>query len=1235
MRSHWLLRYTLITAATIAAVFAAVLLGGPLLLDLPWVHEQVERKVSEAANGHITWDALQLRLLPSPHAVLRGVHLDLPGTAKVDLQRADASLRWSSLLQGRLEIASVTLAHGALELNLPAATGKQATATQAAAPADPISAYRAAVGPLVKIVRQFAPDSTWTIEIGRVAVQAAGFPQLELRDLTARARTGLKGFELDLAAASNFWSKLHLTARLEFADLSGHAELQVSEIKPQPWLDRLRADPRLGITLQSADVGIIARSDAKTSIQADVILGVPTLQIARKQRQLEIAGILAKATVVARVQDTQIDVTELRLGAVLPAASAALKIDADGQRPQVSVDIPALNLTALRDAALTLAGDEPAVAAYAPRIRAGEVTQLHFGTQADTWADLFTVQRIQATLTLTGGAVLLPRIEQLASSISARVEFADATLHVASAMAELGGSKVADGDVRYVLKDGSVTAGLAFDIQVPQAVALTRKLLAEVQRPARLPKTQPVPLRDLQSASGSVKGRARIASAQRNWNVTTEVDKSDAHFRVAQLPWPVALRSLRVSATPRQITITSLGGALGRSMVDAAAAQIALGSDPKVIGASGHLTLALDELYPWLRSQKSLAGTLRDLTTVSGIAAVTLHRLAGRIKRPAEMQYDLTIEPRQVGVRYEDLPAPVNVSGGAIRIDARTLKIDRLGVSLLDARTTLSATIDEYRGRQMQVIASAADGSLGPQITQWAWTRTGAPPRFEPRTPIQFAAPRVSWGPGRKLDAQMTAQFDGGQRLAAELFWKPDALDVRRLVIKDRLSNATLALALKDRLLQTGFSGMLDIRSVAALFKQPGEYSGSVDGDLRFDLDLQHVGRTRAEGKLSGRAVDLNWLLAKPVTVDRIELDADGTTLHVREAVVNWAQQLFKISGEAKRTNRGAIVNAKIDSPGVLVNALLPPAGAAPAEPPAKAQQSETGQASELLTRLWPLPVTGKIELHSDFIQHGNFRVQPVSATVLLEDERARIDLHEAKLCGISFPLTVIAVPQGVTASAHLVAQGQQLEATSRCLSGQNVLITGAFDARADLTTSGKLSEFQRNLKGTMHFRSHDGRIRKMSLVANILAVLSVTDLFEKGGPQLDSSGFTYRTIVADAHFDAGKVFIDEGALDSNALGLAVTGSISLEDRQTDLTILVAPFSRIDRLVRAIPIVGYLLGGVLTTVPVRASGDIYDPLIVPLSPTAITSELTGIFTRTLKLPGKLLSPFDARPQPKQ
>jgi hypothetical protein len=70
--------------------------------------------------------------------------------------------------------------------------------------------------------------------------------------------------------------------------------------------------------------------------------------------------------------------------------------------------------------------------------------------------------------------------------------------------------------------------------------------------------------------------------------------------------------------------------------------------------------------------------------------------------------------------------------------------------------------------------------------------------------------------------------------------------------------------------------------------------------------------------------------------------------------------------------------------------------------------------------------------------------------------------------------------------------------------------------------------------------------------------------------------------------------------------------------------VLVAPFDRLTGLLRELPIVGYIVGGTLTSVPVSVSGDIRNPLVVPLGVTAVSTELLGVFERTLKTPARLL-----------
>ena len=273
---------------------------------------------------------------------------------------------------------------------------------------------------------------------------------------------------------------------------------------------------------------------------------------------------------------------------------------------------------------------------------------------------------------------------------------------------------------------------------------------------------------------------------------------------------------------------------------------------------------------------------------------------------------------------------------------------------------------------------------------------------------------------------------------------------------------------------------------------------------------------------------------------------------------------------------------------------------------------------------IWPLPLTGTLNVRAGFVQYQRYRAAPVAAKFVLEHERVHVTATEVAVCGISFPFVADLTPGGVVASVALEAKDRQLEATVRCLSEESALVTGTFDLRGELHTEGRRDELIDHLAGTLEVRIHEGEIRKLALLGNILALKNVTRLFSRGVPNIGNAGFHYREITATGSFGGGKFTLEQGALDSDAMGLVANGTVGLRDERADLTVLVAPFGSLDRLVRRLPLLGYVIGGALTSIPVGVSGSLRNPLVLPLGPEAVTSQLVGIFERTLKLPGKLL-----------
>jgi len=1230
-RKHRALRIVLYALGGTLLLVVAVILGAIALLNVPAVKAQVEHRLSEAMNGKLTWDALHIRLLPSPRAVLEGVKVDRSGHFDATVENAQAQLRLLPLFIGRAEIIAISITRPALRIDLaPSSSEKKGTPAT-----DPVAAYRSVMERVVEGLRKFAPDTRLEIVDASVEIVAPNIPPVQLRNVSVRVQTQTGGAELEGSLTSNFSGDLKVAARVEYADLSGTFSLDVADVKPQPWLDRALANSKFAIGIGAAELHARARTDAKTALECDFQLGIASMQIARAERRLQISEVSLEGNAAVHEHELEFALGPLRFGSLVPAARATLRITRDANNHELTLEVPRVDLGALREAAITLVGDHEVVRTYAPRIRGGEISDLRLKAESETWKTLFALDHLAASGTLANAVVVVPIVEREATGLGGHVELADATVALTAAVAQLERSRLTDGTAQYSFRDKNASASAGFELDCAPALDIARVIVPQAHRKG---------LDHLQSANGTLKGNATLALDHRDWKVSVDAWRSDATVRLDKLPWPVTVYAGRALISHGRVSFSRTSGAVGASSFDDASARLTLGHPVHIDAASGHAILSLGEIYPWLKSQEKLAHALRDIPSVTGNAQLSLHALSGPTKPISAMAFEANLRPEHVVVEISKFPGPVTIDAGALSVDTNTVKIDRAAVQMLDARGLLSGTIQDYRIKRLQIAGAVSDGVIGENSMHWIWQQTRAPMQLQPKTPLPFAIERLTWGPDRALDAQALVQFDAGPKVSVAAAWQPGVLDIRRLDLKDAISDATLSLQSKDRLVHARFSGSLLEHSLDAMFNLPHEHVGRVAGDLRLILDLERRGRTTAEGSLRAEALDFSDLLHQPLKLDRLDVTSDGTVMRIKEVVLNWAQQVATIKGDVKRGERTPIVTAELDSPGIVIDALLPAGKETVKEtPPDSAHKpgdahSERkpphAQGAPLFPKLWPLPVAGQLKVRAGFIEYKERRVEPVTATLTLAEQQIRFALDHAQLCGIAFPLSVEIEPQHAAASVHIDARKQQLENTLHCLSQRQVLITGDFDAGADLKTQGGFDELLKNLQGTVRFEARKGKVIKFALLGSILKAKDVSALFKHGGAQLEKDGFSYRRLAANGHFEDGQFIVEEAAFDAGTFGLAATGWISVLDGNTQLNVLVAPFGLIDRLARAIPIFGYIFGGTLTSVPIGVTGDIRHPKVVPLEAAAVGSELSGIFTRTFKLPSNPKAPSSSSQESK-
>jgi uncharacterized protein YhdP len=166
-----------------------------------------------------------------------------------------------------------------------------------------------------------------------------------------------------------------------------------------------------------------------------------------------------------------------------------------------------------------------------------------------------------------------------------------------------------------------------------------------------------------------------------------------------------------------------------------------------------------------------------------------------------------------------------------------------------------------------------------------------------------------------------------------------------------------------------------------------------------------------------------------------------------------------------------------------------------------------------------------------------------------------------------------------------------------------------------------------RSFRGPAELTLKDGRINKMTVLSRIFSYLNVTELLRGKVPDLGKTGFSYRTFAIRGEMRDGKFLLGEATMDAPSMGIAATGEVDLIKREADLKVLVSPFGTVDAVVRKIPVLGYILGGTLVSIPVAVRGDLDDPKVTPLDPAAVGKGLLGIVERTFKAPAHIISPI--------
>ena len=265
--------------------------------------------------------------------------------------------------------------------------------------------------------------------------------------------------------------------------------------------------------------------------------------------------------------------------------------------------------------------------------------------------------------------------------------------------------------------------------------------------------------------------------------------------------------------------------------------------------------------------------------------------------------------------------------------------------------------------------------------------------------------------------------------------------------------------------------------------------------------------------------------------------------------------------------------------------------------------------------------------MRSEHLSYGKVVWNPANADVVLSPGSIDIRLTQANLCGISTPGSIKITPEGLNISLSLSAKDQDLEAAIACLFNKRHILSGSYTLTGNLAASGWSDSLADSIEGDVELKAKDGRIFRFDTLGKIISLLSISEIYRGVVPDLLGEGCAYNSVEAKGKIKNGKLVLSDSVVNGPCIKTVFRGEIDLPKRQVDVVALVAPLRTVERVVDATPIMGKVLNEAFVTLPVRISGNLADPEVVLLSPSAVGEELFGLMKRVFKLPLAIFQPL--------
>ncbi|MBW2156970.1 MAG: DUF748 domain-containing protein [Deltaproteobacteria bacterium] len=1105
-------------------MFASLLILLPALMNTDAIKAKIVDAASQAIDGQVDFKKIRLSLLPRPHAIISQGNMAIQNSVHGKWVELSVVPRLSALVVGRLEVANLTLIQPDFELRLPLSFHQK---TDEPTPFQKRDDLRQQIKEGIGVVAAVIKDMSVTIEGGQIKVLDKNKAPLKWQDITARLELANEQMAVDLTCSSSFFQKVAWNGELNFNTLNLNGKITLKGLAPHPFMTYWLPDTGFGITDGRIDLTLQFQSQGWSNWQGDFESRTSLLKVQHNTYRADIGPALLNGRFNFSPSQMALQIDRLDLES--PKLSLAGKLLVDSSETG-GVHLQAtgqnINANAVRATALSLGGHIADVREVLDIVKGGQVPTIMVEVQGKDWTDLSVFEHWRIDGEMTDGAIFIPTVKLDLTDVYGHAIIENGILTADNIQTNYrkthgrqGSLKIGlVGDVKPFHLDIDVNADLAELPSILNRVIDNKQFKSELSR--------------IEHLTGMGTGKLTLGENLDDINVQINVSEFDLKTHYNRLPHPLGIKGKRFQFKGDEIRVGDLSVQMQNTQFSKMSGRVTWGDTVELEVQTGVGTIALSEIYPWLKDHAGLAESLKAIEAVNGSIAVYALDLKGPFSSLSSWRFNILGDIQNLAVKTTHFPKTLILPRGHFKLLPESFILTKGRAQILDLKTDFSARVIGYM-EGVNKLNFSGKGKMGPDFAQWLHHEIKIPAQFRLKPPFDFKSTDVEWNRSGKIGVAGSMTTSNGPTVTADMRFTPDEIDIRKLSIQDDASDAEFSLNHKSKAKMTdlSFKGILAKTTLDQFWKKNRFLEGTVKGDVQAHIDLEHPLNSVVKGNLEAHQVFLPFKAVGPLRIDDTVLSASGNKVKVHEADIDWLGNQFELDGhltfEPGSISLEIIAAAEEIDAGRLETLFK--------DDDKKTSKDETSSQSIF---------QGTVQISAERLKYGFYTWTPYHATVMLEKNGLSMQVNEARLCGIETLGTVKFSKQGVWMEIISSSQPAYIQHVTGCLTGKSTseIIEGQFQKNGTLNTEGKTAdELLRNLKGDIEITIQDGRVYNIGRVGtftNIFSFLKINRLVENDVPDLNSNDFLYKLLSTKFYVQDGKFILTEGYINGKSLNI-------------------------------------------------------------------------------------------------